>query len=213
MAPILKTIKLPGGLEVELRELREELDQTRGEVKSVAIQAQVGAAALDSPRRESLKTAADGASISSLRALGAEYERVRGSMPSGSARTDAMTRMVAAMLKQAAALPPDMDVSALLASQSCGERLVAIAFVHAHPSAQCVSPLVDMLLEVETTPFGQYWALRALHRIAELDAGAFLPNHVEKLRRYRNSQRSDTDRHFEVTRLLRDLSADPSTPS
>jgi hypothetical protein len=211
LAPLLKSIKLPGGLEVELREMREELDQTKGAVQSAAIQAQVGAAALgvraaaqvgvtpqETPSRESLLT------------LGAKYEQIRDSMPAGSKRTEAMTRVLAEMFKQSDSIP-DLDVRPLLASGSRGERLAGIAYVHAHPSSDRAEPLVRALSEHEDTPFGQYWALRALRHIAEVDRRVFVGPLCEGLKVYKDRQKPGTDRHYEATQLLRDAGCSPAS--
>ena len=204
LAPLLKTIKLPGGLEVELRELREELDQTKGAVKSAAIQAQVGAAALSAAApapegREAEKTG----SREKLLALGKMYEGIRDSMPSGSARTGAMARLLAEMFKEAASIR-ELDVEPLIASASRGERLAGIAFAHEHPSPERAEALVGALVGQEDTPFGQYWVLRALRRIAEGDGRVFAGHLSERLNAYKNRQKPGTDRRYEVTQLLRD---------
>ncbi len=202
-APLLKTIKLPGGLEVELRELREELDQTKGAVKSAAIQAQVGAAALSAT--------AGAPSRERLLALGEKYERIRDSMPSGSTRTGAMTRVLAEMFKEAAGIP-DLEVEPLIASASRGERLAGIAYAHEHPSPERAEMLVGALAGQEDTPFGQYWVLRALRRIAEGDSRVFAGHLCQQLNAYKNRQKPGTDRRYEVTQLLRDVGFRSASP-
>lgn len=205
LAPLLKTIKLPGGLEVELRELREELDETKGAVKSAAIQAQIGAAVVSGQTVTDVQTRTGPiAPGENLLALASAYEQVRDSMPSGSARTEAMTRVLANMFRQADAIP-ELDVRPLLASESRGERLAGIAYAHQHPSPDRAEPLVLALLHHEDTPFGQYWALRALRRIAEVDAHVLSGDLCESLATYRERQRPGTDRHYEATQLLRDV--------
>jgi hypothetical protein len=205
LAPLLKSIKLPGGLEVELREMREDLDQTKGAVISATIQAQVGAAALSAPARAEVAANTGGSfSRESLVALGARYEQVRDSMPSGSMRTEAMTRVLAAMFEQAQAIP-NLDVQPLLASASRGTRLAGIAYAHEHPSSERAEVLVKALLDQEDTPFGQYWILRALRRLAAVDSGVFVGQLSERLLAYKDRQRPGTDRQYEITQLLRDL--------
>ncbi len=202
LAPLLKSIKLPGGLEVELRELRDELDQTKGAVKSAAIQAQIGAAALSAPATGSRER---------LLALGEKYERIRDSMSSGSTRTGAMTRLLAEMFKEAASIQA-LDVEPLIASTSRGERLAGIAYAHEHPSPERAEPLVKALVGQEDTPFGQYWVLRALRRIAEGDSRVFAGHLCERLNAYKNRQKPGTDRRYEVTQLLRDVGFRSASP-
>jgi hypothetical protein len=210
LAPLLKTIKLPGGLEVELRELREELDQTKGAVKSAAIQAQVGAATLSAAVPEGRQTEGTG-SPEKLLALGEKYERIRDSMPSGSTRTGAMTRVLAEMFKEAASIR-DLDVGPLIASASRGERLAGIAYAHEHPSPERAGTLVGALGGQEDTPFGQYWVLRALRRIAEGDSRVFAGDLCQQLNAYKNRQKPGTDRRYEVTQLLRDVGFRSASP-
>jgi hypothetical protein len=207
LAPILKSIKLPGGLEVELRELRAELDQTKGAVKSAALQAQVGAA-LRAPA-----PASNGAPVASraaeapreaLLALGEKYAAIRHDMPSGFRRTELATRVLAEMFKEADALEA-LELRPLLTSTSAAERLAGIAYAHQHPSPDNAAALVDALLHTEGTPFGQYWALRALRRIAEVDRRVFRGELRTKLIDYRRRQKPGTDRYYEATQLLRDL--------
>jgi hypothetical protein len=205
LAPLLKTIKLPGGLEVELRELREEIDQTKGAVQSAAIQAQVGAAALTATARAPDGREAEMAgSREKLLALGEKYERIRDSMPSGSTRTGAMARVLAEMFKEAASIR-ELDVGPLIASSSRGERLAGIAYAHEHPSPERAETLVRALAGQEDTPFGQYWVLRALRRIAESDSRVFAGRLCQQLSAYKNRQKPGTDRRYEVTQLLRDV--------
>ena len=210
LAPLLKTIKLPGGFEVELRELREELDQTKGAVASAAIQAQVGAAALSAPAPAtgSHATVEAQSSPAEFIALGTRYEQVRNSMAPGSPRTEAMTRVVAEMLKAAASIR-ELDIRPLIASSSRGERLAGITYAHEHPASGKAEPLVASLTNIEDTPFGQYWALRALRRIAGVDPRVFAGRLCERLLAYRKKQKPGTDRYYEVTELLREARCTP----
>ena len=61
------------------------------------------------------------------------------------------------------------------------------------------------LTKTEDTPFGQYWALRALRRIAAVDARVFAGRLCEQLAAYRKRQKAGTDRYYEVTELLREV--------
>lgn len=204
LAPILKTIKLPGGLEVELRELREDLDETKGAVKSAAIQAQVGAAVIAPPAAGPLQRGEPAAeSPDRLRMLGAEYERVRDSMPSGTLRTEAMTRVLAEMFRTASAIR-ELDIRPLITSASRGDRLAGIAYAHEHASPDLAEPLVAALSGAEDTPYGQYWILRALRRIAAPSAGVFRGHLCGRLVEYRSRQKPGTDRQYEATQLLRE---------
>jgi len=208
LGPLLKSIKLPGGLEVELRELREEIDQTKGAVASATIRAQVGAATVSGSRGQSSLVEEHG-TRASLLALGTEYERVRDSSPEGWARTESMSQVLARMFREADSIR-ELDIVPLLASTSRGERLAGIAYAHQHPSAEEARPLVTALSKGEDTPFGQYWILRVLRRIAEVSPSAFGEDLRRILRTYRDSLTSGTDRHYEVTQLLRDIASQPA---
>jgi hypothetical protein len=95
-----------------------------------------------------------------VRQFAAQYNLLRGTMPSGDQRTLLMTRIVRdlrALLKNV----PSFDVSEHLSSPDRGLRLAAFAYLVDHESRQHLSLLLEVAV-AEDKPFGQYWALRAI---------------------------------------------------
>jgi len=96
-----------------------------------------------------------------LSALAEQYVETRRSMPSGTARTSAMARIFNSMVELAATTKPLLH--SLQASPSPGERLAAIAILHAFPDVEQVDWLAERLDNPEgEAPFVGYQAAVAL---------------------------------------------------
>lgn len=96
-----------------------------------------------------------------LTQLAREYEQIRNTMPSGSARTFKMTQLVAEArgLAGAAGLQPTW-LSDIYAGPGDGDRIVTLAAIQAHPDSQTF-PIVLDAIQTAHSPFEQYEALRA----------------------------------------------------
>jgi hypothetical protein len=99
-----------------------------------------------------------------LLALAREYETVRASMPSGSARTQRMEMVVVKM--RAYAGVGQFLLAELASSAAPGARLAAIALLEIRPNADRLTWLADRF-DREETPFVAYHAAVALHVAAE----------------------------------------------
>ena len=62
--------------------------------------------------------------------------------------------------------PADAQVSALLESDDRRSRLAAYAYLYANPDPSRIEELIGAVTR-ESTPFGQYWGVRALRRLVQ----------------------------------------------
>src|SRR4051812_18527109 len=98
MAPLVKAIKLPGGLELELQELRDKTNDARGAAASARQRADIALSQTNLASPESVTVAsANLTSTSAEEAFGKladEYARLRHDFWSGAERTQKMTGVV-----------------------------------------------------------------------------------------------------------------------
>jgi len=207
LSSIIKAIELPGGVKVELQELRAQASEAQGAAQSAALQAgaalataasAVSAAAVDTagqPHRSVAPSA-------SFEQLATEYNHVRASMESSPARISAMNAVVGKMLALTTQAD-DFDVLAALTSEDRGMRLAAYIYLYAKPDLQHLNALAATLTGLEDKPFNEYWAIRAVGNVAALFPGGRLPSSVcRRLHTYYRSLSASTDRHFELGRVL-----------
>jgi hypothetical protein len=133
--------------------------------------------------------------------LADEYNRVRWTMPSGTARTRQMTDIVERMVSRFRELGP-ADFENLLRSEDRGLRLAGIAAVYAHPTADAIPTLVDASVTPDK-PFNEYWALRALGRVAEGNCDQVTAEHRRRLKARLDSFPPGADRADEIRRVLK----------
>lgn len=154
-------IELPGGVNLQLREVREQLDATRVRVDNASSMANAALSAATTP-----------AGADSVDDMADEYVRVRAQMESSPERTRALDSLFG-RLAVAAAAEAGFDWRAELASTNPGHQVAGIAYAYSAGSSEMLEPLVD-LLETHPSPFADYWALRAINQIAAR-AGRFDP--------------------------------------
>ena len=201
---ILKSVKLPGGIEFELR---EQIREVRATAESAEHQAEVAIATANAPtpplHNSSDATSSDLGEQELMRQAG-EYVALRKSLPPGEDRTLAMSAQMGKMLAVARQMQR-FEYESRLKSSSPGERLAGYAYVHAHPTGEKAEPVVRAILSVEDTPFGQYWALRALRRIASSQGAAAFVALCLPLRTYGAGLKKGTDRSREFEHLWREV--------
>jgi len=187
---IVKSIELPGGASIELRE-RKVLSQEGSE--TIDAVRQVGTAHEPQETDERLRAVAE---------LGEEYERLRDTQPSGDTRTRAMNRLAYRLL---ALLPigPEFDTEEELRSHRSGRRLAGYLSLVADPRPELTEPLIRTLTEREGIPFNQSWALRALSLLVDsggvrhLDEGS-----IARLAGMRDGLRPGLDRQVVLADLV-----------
>jgi hypothetical protein len=139
-----------------------------------------------------------------IQPLADEYNKIRLTMPSGAARTTAMTRVVTKMVA-ALRQVQRFDVARHLDSSDRGLRLAGYAYLYDNPDPHLVPALVDSMMDKEDKPFGQYWALRALRHQAEADPSALDASTRRRLERdFMPRLPSRSDRAMELAAILRE---------
>ena len=203
LAPLIKSVEVPGVGKIELQEVRREAQEAKGAALSADHKAALAIAG--GPRAEISRGAPPAINEQELAALAAEYEHIRDTQRSGPARTANMTDVIWKMITASSALPDD-EVRRRLKDPGRGMRLVAYASLYARPRGQLLDELVDSICHTEGTPFGQYWAIQALGRvIAVAGKGGISPRALNELETLLHKLQPDTDRHYELKRILEGL--------
>jgi hypothetical protein len=138
-----------------------------------------------------------------LERLISDYNAVRASGPSSSAKTQRMTTVVGSMVSllsgsAAADFALDTYVSG---TDNDGRRLAGYAYVYSNPDPRFVPMLAGAILH-EDTRFGQYWAIRALRRVISLDPAALDLNSRRELEGLLRRLGPNTDRAHELRQVL-----------
>ena len=210
LAAFIKKLELPGGWKFEFQELKKQFQEVRGTAQSADLKAETAtelAQAKAPTASRGLQTSDDQARLrGELEELAKEYNRVRASQLAGSRRTSNMTAVVSKMIA-AAGTSTELKAEELLNDKDNGKRLIAYAAIYARPDCKYLQQLTSALTKVETTPFGQYWAIQALRKVI----GKCDPNSIEKqtiveLRRFLQEELSPSeDRYVELARILKEL--------
>lgn len=145
--------------DVVKKEMREDMSEAKDDAGETAA-ALPSAEQIQSAERVRQVAPADNpqAVLAPLRALAADYERVRASMPPSAERTRAMTQVVRRMTTLALAAAPHLDEFAN--STSSGERLVAVTILKVSFDPRYTEWLAQRL--VEYPPFIGFHAAGAL---------------------------------------------------
>jgi hypothetical protein len=198
-------------LERDLESTREDLQATQGELQVTKGELQVTQGAVESTRHRAefieskgVPGIAPGSPVQEMRQLVSEYDRIRREMTSGPQRTRKMTDVVRHLTLLASSLD-DIDWPAYLRSPDGGERIAAYSYYFVSPDPQAARDLTYALTNVDGTPFGQFWAIQALGKIAEV-APASVLELVPVWRDFLATLRKGTDRYYELSQLISSLS-------
>jgi len=203
LAPIIKSIELPGVGKIELQEVKAQVEELRGETASASQKADTALASKTAlPSVEPIPEALP--SQERFQALAAKYDYVRKTQKPGGLRTGAMTEIVSEMIAIAPSLPNAM-VGPLLKEGDGGKRLFAYAHLYACPDAPLLPELVDSVIENEATPFGQYWGLQAIGRVIQASPESVHSAVRDKLRRFLPQLKRGTDRYYELSKIMKSL--------
>lgn len=201
---VFESIDTPFG-GVKYREITKRLDHLTGESASLR---QVQEANEARERVSTSESVAASSSAGRLDELAAEYNRVRDparGMRSGAERTAVMTKLVGEMIAAADA-GATLQIDNALRGGDLGLRLAAYAVLYARPDETFTIPLVQSVIDLEPKPFGQFWGLRAIGRLLE-DFGSRVIdlNTAGQLKHFRHELPPDSDRMFELNRILERL--------
>lgn len=191
------------GWKVTYRKLREELDSTRSELEATK-----GEVASTRQRADFIESAGvsdlqPGSPVEEMHQLIGRYDNTRETMKSGPLRTKEMTDVVRHLTVLADKLG-HVDWSSYLLSQDGGERIAAYSYFYAQPSPSAAPEITYSLIHVEDKPFGQYWAIRALGKIAETSPPA-VQSLVPIWKEFLAKLPVGTDRYYELSRIIDSL--------
>ena len=205
LQPIFKTIKLPGGFEVTMQELKQEVRAAAGAAQSaerkadLAVSTIVPAADSNELRHERVH------GTPPLERLSQSYEQIRSEQKSGTTRTQAMTAIVREMIQVAQNLP-ETDIAPLLRSQRAGDRLAGYAYLYAKPNPALLSQVVYSVTSLEDKPFGEYWGLQAIGRnLTSSPTQTFPESVIRDLVAYSSRVQQGTDRSYELSKILNQM--------
>jgi hypothetical protein len=138
-----------------------------------------------------------------MRQLVGRYDTIRKNLKSGPQRTREMTDVVRHLTILADKLD-DVDWSRYLRSRDGGERIAAYSYLYARPHPDVAPELVRTLTTIENQPFGQYWAILALGKIADIFPMS-VRRLIPKLEGFLAKLQPGTDRYYELSRLIDNL--------
>jgi hypothetical protein len=210
--PLIKSIELLG-VKLELQEIKGELADAKGAAQSAErkadylLAAPPAAPASPTSSPDTRKSASFDASFAKLME---DYEEIRDNQNAGAARTRAMTSVVQLMIQLAPSVR-SFNLEDALTSDRHGRRLAAYASLYAQPDFRWLEPLVTSVTQQEDKPFGQYWGLQAIERVLASRANAQVPGRIlTRLQLYSAAVPRDSDRGYEVRKILRDLEPKPA---
>lgn len=196
------------GWKVELRELKREVQNAKGEAASANLRSQYAAAG-----REGSTDASQGSSTSSagnvasgLEAIAKRYDTFREANKgkAGEARTRQMTLIVREMTDMAKA-DPQFDPSRLLKSKSFGSRLAAYAALYVYPRPDLLSDLIEVVAGDGKQPFVQYWGILAIGEIVAAIDYKVSSSQLASLQSLNSQVPIGTDRSYELAKILRSI--------
>jgi hypothetical protein len=199
LAPLIKSIEIPGIGKIELQEIKQQVEELRGQAASASYKADAALASHIVPTETagSPQLAPD----EKLLQLASEYDAIRATQKTGSIRTAGMTDKVMAMIQ----LARGIDISHVptwLMDKKGGTRLLAYARLYAQPEPDLLSELVNTLTNNEDTRFGQYWAIQAIKRGVQSPQGRLDPEAKSRLVRFLVSLPKDSERYYELLKVI-----------
>lgn len=210
LQPIFKTIKLPGGIELTLQELKQDVKNATGAAQSAERKADLAVSGLTGQAAGHTDSRIESEPAQRVTDLARRYEQIRDEQTSGPKRTQAMTEVVRQMIAVAGELE-NFDVVAKLRSSARGDRLAAYAYLYARPEPARLAELVHSVTVLEDKPFGQYWGLQAIGLNLGDRTGASLPGPVRsELESFARRIQPGTDRDYELRKILVRLDLLPS---
>jgi hypothetical protein len=202
LAPLIKSIEVPGIGKVELQEIKQQAQEAKGAALSATQKAELALAGA-SPEVESYtKVSAPRSAEQELENLVEKYNTIRATQPSGDARTSAMTGVVSKMIRLFPRLK-SFDVETPLKERNRGKRLSAYAYLYANPDIAQLENLVNSVTQIEDKPFGQYWGIQAIGKVLGSRGNREVNREtLYRLRQFLSKLQPGTDRHYELTRIL-----------
>jgi hypothetical protein len=204
LAPIIKSIELPGVGKIELQEMKAQVEELRGQTASASQKADTALASKTTSMSSTTQISEALSPEQRFLTLAAKYNHIRKTQKPGGLRTGTMTEIVGEMIALAPSIPI-ATASPFLTEDDDGKRLFAYAHLYARPEPQLLSDLVRSVTEKEDKPFGQYWGIQAIGRVVQaapesvnLQTRNMLQNFLAKLKK-------GTDRYYELSKIMKSL--------
>src|SRR5258706_9699571 len=159
LAPLIKSIEIPGVGKIEMQEVKAKAEEAKGAAESAVRKVEFALA--NTAQKQSGVSPSDtsaGAVQAEWKSLTDEYSRLRDIMPESPVRTSIMTQTISKMIRLAP-LVPEYDVSSHLQQKGPGDRLGAYAFLYVRPDPTYFFEVVDALADIEDKKFNQYWGI------------------------------------------------------
>lgn len=207
LSPIIKSIELPGIGKIELQEIKHQAEEARGAALSASQKADLALAGTSVIEVAQAKDAdVSSTPEEAMLKLAAAYNNIRDTQKSGPSRTSAMTSIVRQMIDLTPRLQ-NCDVEAGLKDSDRGKRLGAYAYLYARPDFSKLDKLVLSVTQIEDKPFGQYWGLQSIGKVIGSRNGQKISTKiVQQLREFLAKLQPGTDRYYELSRILKELS-------
>jgi hypothetical protein len=201
LAPLIKSIELPGIGKIELQEIKRQAEEARGAAISASQKAELALAGTTTATKTEVTRSLISAEDRILE-LAEEYNNIRETQPSGPYRTSAMIGIVSRMIAAANRLQ-NFDVEKWLKDNDRGKRLSAYAYLYTRPDYSQLGTLIDSVSRIEDKPFGQYWGIQAIEQVlGHRENRKISQNVLRKLEELFEQLPTDSDRYYEMTRLL-----------
>ncbi len=199
-----------GELEIKLRDAVKKADEAKGAAESARllaisqsesdVQKESRAAALDKSPGE--------APLKQLEKLASEYQTVRAANSPGDYRTQLMTGIMTQMREVARSLS-ESTMLPWLKDPDPARRLAAYAFFYEKPDFTQLDALVESVMNPDNKPFAQYWGILAIQRVVGSRGRTPVAQNTKvTLKRFVSELKPGTDRHYELSRLIKGLDQD-----
>ena len=204
LAPIIKSIELPGVGKIELQEVKAQVEELRGQTASASQKADTALASKTTSLPNAVDTLEALSPEQRFLTLAGKYNHIRKTQKPGGLRTSAMTEIVGEMIALAPSAPI-ATVSPFLTEEDDGKRLFAYAHIYARPEPQVLSDLVRSVTEKEDTPFGQYWGIQAIGRVVQAAPESVTLQTRNALQNFLTKLKKGTDRYYELSKIMKSL--------
>ncbi len=202
LAPIIKSIELPGVGKIELQEVRAQVEELRGQTASASQKADTALASKTTSMSSAAQISEALSPEQRLLNLAAKYNHIRKTQKPGGLRTGAMTEIVGEMIALAPSIPI-VTASPFLTQDDDGKRLFAYAHLYARPEPQLLSDLVRSVTEKEDKPFGQYWGIQAIGRVVQAAPESVNSQTRNMLQNFLTKLKKGTDRYYELSKIMK----------
>lgn len=207
VAHAIRSVELPGGLKVELQEMKRDIAVAKGAAESARQHAELATVQTGFHTQRAIREDVEVKWPELSRKLVSEYNLLREQHRPSVGRTTLMTQVVGEMIKAAHQFP-DWSPEQALASGDRGTRLLAYAHLYAVPNFSCFTTLVSSACNFadDNRSFGQYWSVLALQRVVTVGAEQGIGRtESQSLAKLAARFEPGSDRHAEMSRLMCNL--------